>query len=138
MYLRIIIGGNRQLGNLFFTACILYAIPYFPNIRWNVINIDIPQFLLVLSVNQHNVLIITLIEAIRDYIPHTFVECSFMGGKISLTSILTPYAEMVFCKRMQKCVWWQATKIPPEISSNIYRVVSFKTYYVVDMNHHRC
>nr|KAJ0228516.1 hypothetical protein LSAT_V11C100012840 [Lactuca sativa] len=32
-----------------------------------------------------------------------------------LTNVHTPYARIVLHKRMQKCVRWQATKIPPEI-----------------------
>nr|KAJ0189129.1 hypothetical protein LSAT_V11C800396290 [Lactuca sativa] len=44
-----------------------WARVYFPNIRWNVVNIDVPHFF-VLWVNQCNVLIIMLTESIRDYI----------------------------------------------------------------------
>nr|KAJ0224355.1 hypothetical protein LSAT_V11C100030640 [Lactuca sativa] len=40
---------------------------YFPNIRWNVVNINVPDFF-VLSVNQRNVPIIMHTEAICDYI----------------------------------------------------------------------
>nr|KAJ0209739.1 hypothetical protein LSAT_V11C400168100 [Lactuca sativa] len=54
MYPRTIIGGNKQLEHFFFAACRSYTmcLPtsvmrkwarlYFYNIRWNVMNIDIP------------------------------------------------------------------------------------------------
>ena len=44
------------------------------------LNIDSPQFLLVLSVNHRNVLIILLTEVIRDYTQQTFDERGLMGG----------------------------------------------------------
>nr|KAJ0226987.1 hypothetical protein LSAT_V11C100000790 [Lactuca sativa] len=83
---------------------------------------------------------ITLTEAILDYIQRNFVERDLMASNISdpilsylitctrtlfdhiffsrrLTTALTSYIEMVLHKRMQKSVQWQATKIPPKISS---------------------
>nr|KAJ0189267.1 hypothetical protein LSAT_V11C800416650 [Lactuca sativa] len=91
-----------------------WARAYFPNI-----------------LNQHNVPIITLTEAIRDYIQWTFVERSLMTSKIPgailnhlitctrtlfdhiyfsgrLTTVLTSYVDVMLHKRMQKSVWWQA------------------------------
>nr|KAJ0207645.1 hypothetical protein LSAT_V11C500290530 [Lactuca sativa] len=56
-----------------------WARTYFPNICWNVLNINIPEFLLVLSVTQRNVPIITLIDVIVQYIQQTFVERCVMG-----------------------------------------------------------
>nr|KAJ0207799.1 hypothetical protein LSAT_V11C500271170 [Lactuca sativa] len=90
-----------------------WARAYFPNIRWNVVNIDVSHFF-VLSVNQRNVLIIMLTETIRGYIQRSFDECRLMADKIpaSLTTVLTSYAEVVLHKRMQKSVRWQATKTP--------------------------
>nr|KAJ0227881.1 hypothetical protein LSAT_V11C100025980 [Lactuca sativa] len=53
-----------------------------------------------------------------------------------LTNVLTPYTEIVFHKRMQKSIRWQATKILPEIPSplppNIYQVFDFKKTCVVN------
>nr|KAJ0221734.1 hypothetical protein LSAT_V11C200083050 [Lactuca sativa] len=72
-----------------------------------------PNVFLVLSVNQRNVPIITLTEAIRDYIQRNFVKRSLMAER--LINLLTLYAEIMLHKRMQKCIRWQTTKIPPEI-----------------------
>nr|KAJ0206182.1 hypothetical protein LSAT_V11C500265090 [Lactuca sativa] len=54
-----------------------------------------------------------LIEAICDYI--TLFDHIYFPA--NLTTVLTPYAEMVLHKRIQKSVRWQATKFPPEILS---------------------
>nr|KAJ0201838.1 hypothetical protein LSAT_V11C600312100 [Lactuca sativa] len=89
---------------------------YFPNIRWNVVNIDVLNFF-VLSVNQCNVPMIMLTEETRDYIQRTFDERRLMTA--SLTTVLTPYVKMMLHKRMQKFVRWQATKIPLEIPSSL-------------------
>nr|KAJ0195919.1 hypothetical protein LSAT_V11C700368440 [Lactuca sativa] len=106
-----------------------WARAYFPIIRWNVLDMEVPQFFSVLLLNPCNVPIITLIEGIREYMRHTFVERSLMSG--SLTTVLTPYVEMVLQRRMQKSFGWQATQIHQEISSPfptyIYLVSEFKT-----------
>nr|KAJ0216975.1 hypothetical protein LSAT_V11C300142480 [Lactuca sativa] len=98
---------------------------YFPIILWNVIDMEVPQYFSALSLNQLNVPIITLIEGIR-----------------SLTTVLTPYAQMVLQRWMQKSVGWQATHIPQQISSTlptyVYVVSDFKTTCVVDLNGHTC
>nr|KAJ0220370.1 hypothetical protein LSAT_V11C200061490 [Lactuca sativa] len=47
-----------------------WARAYFPIIRWNVLGMEVPQFFSVLSLNQRNVPIITLIEGI-DLNGHT-------------------------------------------------------------------
>nr|KAJ0223574.1 hypothetical protein LSAT_V11C200080150 [Lactuca sativa] len=94
---------------------------YFPNICWNIINIDIPQFLLGLLVNQLNVPIITVTEVICE-----------------LTTVHTLYAEIMLQRMMQKSAWWQATKIPPKISSNIYQVFDFEITCVLNLNRHTC
>nr|KAJ0190039.1 hypothetical protein LSAT_V11C800450960 [Lactuca sativa] len=73
------------------------------------LNINIPEFLLVLSVMQHNVPIISLIDTIVQYIQQTFAE------RRMLSTIFTPYVEMVLHRRMQKSLGWKATKISPEI-----------------------
>nr|KAJ0213775.1 hypothetical protein LSAT_V11C400168090 [Lactuca sativa] len=90
--------------------------------------------MLVLLVNQRNVPILMLIEAICDYIQRIFC--------LTLTSVLTPYVKIVLQKRMQKFVRWHVTKIPPEIlfslPSDIYRVFNFKTTCIVDLNYHTC
>nr|KAJ0209830.1 hypothetical protein LSAT_V11C400161980 [Lactuca sativa] len=116
-----------------------WARAYFPNIRWNVVNIDVPHFF-VLSVNQRNVLIIMLTEAIRDYIQRIIIMLT--EAIPSLTTVLTPYVEMMLHKRMQKSVQWKTTKVPPEITSlippDIYRVFDFKKTCVVDLNRHTC
>nr|KAJ0221401.1 hypothetical protein LSAT_V11C200064910 [Lactuca sativa] len=113
-----------------------WARAYFPIIRWNVLNMEIRQYFSVLSLNQCNVPIITLIEGIREYMQNTFVERSIMAG--SLTTVLTPYAQMVLQRRMQKFVGWQATQTPQQISSPlptyVYLVSDFKTTCVVDLN----
>nr|KAJ0222859.1 hypothetical protein LSAT_V11C200072770 [Lactuca sativa] len=64
-----------------------WATTYFPNIRWNEIKIHIPKFMLVLSINQCNVLIIMFTESIHDYIQRCFDERGLMGGR--LTSVLS-------------------------------------------------
>nr|KAJ0202187.1 hypothetical protein LSAT_V11C600317790 [Lactuca sativa] len=92
IYCRLRIGQSTNLEYLFFRACKAYTTQdveksfsklshvarevlakirktkwsraYFPNICWNVLNNNIPEFLLVLSVTQRNVPIITLIDAI--------------------------------------------------------------------------
>nr|KAJ0202244.1 hypothetical protein LSAT_V11C600312540 [Lactuca sativa] len=68
-----------------------------------------------------------LITCIRTLFDHIY----FLGR---LTIILTSYAEMF--------VRWQATMIPPEISSlfsyDIYRVFDFKRTCVVDLNRYTC
>ncbi|KAL7595891.1 hypothetical protein Lser_V15G30488 [Lactuca serriola] len=143
IYCRLRIGQSTNLDYLFFRVCKAYttqefqqsfsklshaarevlanigntkwAHAYFPNIRWNVLNINIPEFLLVLSVTQCNVSIITLIDVIVQYIHQTFAERSVMGGMLS--TVFTPYIEMVVHRRMQKSLRWKATKIPPEIPS---------------------
>nr|KAJ0198769.1 hypothetical protein LSAT_V11C600332460 [Lactuca sativa] len=143
IYFRLRIGQSTNLDYLFFRVCKAYttqefqqsfsklshaarevlanigntkwAHAYFPNIRWNVLNINIPEFLLVLSVTQCNVSIITLIDVIVQYIHQTFAERSVMGGMLS--TVFTPYIEMVVHRRMQKSLRWKATKIPPEIPS---------------------
>ncbi|XP_052622706.1 uncharacterized protein LOC128127994 [Lactuca sativa] len=60
----------------------------------------------------------------------------------SLTGVLTPYAQMVVFRRMQKSVRWQATQIPQQISSPVsayvYEVFDFKTTCVVDLNDRTC
>nr|KAJ0223080.1 hypothetical protein LSAT_V11C200064920 [Lactuca sativa] len=132
IYCRLRMGQSTNLDYLFFRACKAYttqdfqksffklshaarevlanigktkwARAYIPNIRWNVLNINIPEFLLVLSVTQCNVPIITLIDAIVQYIQRTFAERSVVG-------------ELVLHRRMQKSLRWKATKIPPEIPS---------------------
>nr|KAJ0184772.1 hypothetical protein LSAT_V11C900502560 [Lactuca sativa] len=73
---------------------------------------------------DNNVPIITLTKATCDYVQWTFVERSLVGGR--LTTVLTLYAEMLLHKRMQKSVWWQATKIPPPFPSDIDRVFDLK------------
>nr|KAJ0206838.1 hypothetical protein LSAT_V11C500234220 [Lactuca sativa] len=61
----------------------------------------------------------------------------YLSGR--LNSILTPFAQMMLQRRMQKCIRWQATKIPPEISSSfpsdIFCIFYFKRTCVVDLNH---
>nr|KAJ0210053.1 hypothetical protein LSAT_V11C400182870 [Lactuca sativa] len=153
IYCRLRIGQSTNLDYSFFRACKAYTTQdfeksfsklshvarevlanigktkwsraYFPNIRWNVLNINIPEFLLVLSVTQRNVPIITLIDAIVQYIQQMFAECSVVGGM--LNTVFTPYVEMVLHKRMQKSLRWKATKIPPEIPSpfpsNIFQIL---------------
>nr|KAJ0212222.1 hypothetical protein LSAT_V11C400181900 [Lactuca sativa] len=87
----------------------------------------------VLSINQCNVPILMIIEALRDYIQRSFDEPS-------LTIVATLYVEMVLHKSIQNYVRWQATKIPSEISSpllsNIYRAFHSKKSCVVDLNRH--
>nr|KAJ0186903.1 hypothetical protein LSAT_V11C900467500 [Lactuca sativa] len=46
----------------------------------------------------------------------------------SLTTVLTPYAEMVLHKMMKNYVWWQATKIPSLLPSAIYREMAQSGY----------
>nr|KAJ0221904.1 hypothetical protein LSAT_V11C200056370 [Lactuca sativa] len=110
-----------------------WARAYSPNIRWNVLNINILEFPLVLSVSQHNVPIILLIYKIVQYIQQTFAERSVIGGLLS--TVFTPYAEMVLHKNMQKSLGWKATKIPTEIPSpfpsNIFRVFLSKKNILV-------
>nr|KAJ0189065.1 hypothetical protein LSAT_V11C800395330 [Lactuca sativa] len=166
IYYRLRIGQSTNLDYLFFRACKAYttqdfeksfsklshaarevlsnigktkwAWNYFPNIRWNVLNINIPKFLMVLVVTQHNVPIITLFCAIVQYIQQTFAERSVMGGM--LNTVFTPYAEMVLHRRMQKCLRCKETKIPPEIPSpfpyDIFQVFDLKTRCIVDLNRH--
>ncbi|KAL7608125.1 hypothetical protein Lser_V15G12923 [Lactuca serriola] len=69
-------GAQEVLHNI---GHMKWARAYFPNIRWNVLNIKIPEFLMVLSVSQHNVLIITLIDVIVQHIQQTFAERCVMG-----------------------------------------------------------
>nr|KAJ0187278.1 hypothetical protein LSAT_V11C900492770 [Lactuca sativa] len=79
-------------------------------------------------------------EAILDYVQRTFNECRLMAT--SLTTLLTPYAEMLLHKWMQKSVRWKSTKILPAIlsplPSDIYRVFDFKKTCIVDLNCHTC
>ncbi|XP_023729840.1 uncharacterized protein LOC111877558 [Lactuca sativa] len=98
IYCRLTIGQRKNLDYLFFHACKVYttqdfeqsfsklshaarevhvnirnkkwAWDYFPNIRWNVLNINIPEFPLVLSVTQHNVPMITMIDTIVRDVEH--------------------------------------------------------------------
>nr|KAJ0191382.1 hypothetical protein LSAT_V11C800443000 [Lactuca sativa] len=60
----------------------------------------------------------------------------------SLTGVLTPYAQMMVQRRMQKSVCWQATQIPQQISSPmptyVYELFDFKTTCVVDLNGRTC
>nr|KAJ0216651.1 hypothetical protein LSAT_V11C300119800 [Lactuca sativa] len=56
-----------------------WARAYFLIIRWNVLHMEVPQYFSVLSLNQRNVPIITLIEGIREYMQNTFVERSIMA-----------------------------------------------------------
>nr|KAJ0198393.1 hypothetical protein LSAT_V11C700375830 [Lactuca sativa] len=94
---------------------------------------EFPQYFSIVSLNHRNVPIIPLIEGIREYMQNTFVERSIMAG--SLTSVLTPYAQMM-------SVRWQATQIPQQISSPmptyVYEVFDFKTTFVVDLNGRTC
>ncbi|XP_052623728.1 uncharacterized protein LOC128129072 [Lactuca sativa] len=168
IYCRLRIGHSKNLDYLFFRPCKAYttqdfqqsfsklsdaarevltnignkkwARAYFPNIRWNVLNINIPEFLSVLSVTQRNVPIISLIDTIVQYIQQTFAESSVIGGLLS--TVFTPYAEMVLHKRMQKSLGWKVAKIPPEFPSpfpsDIFRVFDLKRTCVVDLNRHTC
>nr|KAJ0192438.1 hypothetical protein LSAT_V11C800395340 [Lactuca sativa] len=117
-----------------------WARAYFPDIRSNVLNMEVPQYFLVVSLNHRNVPIIALIEGICGYMKNTFVEQSIMA--CSLTSVLTPYAQMVVFRRMQKSVRWQATQISQQISSPmptyVYEVIDFKTTCVVHLNGRTC
>ncbi|KAL7583366.1 uncharacterized protein LOC111895454 [Lactuca sativa] len=49
---------------------------------------------------------------------------------------------MVLHRRMQKCLRWKATKIPPEIPSpfpsDIFQVFDLKRRCVLDLNQHTC
>ncbi|XP_023729221.2 uncharacterized protein LOC111876892 [Lactuca sativa] len=160
IYFRLRVGQSTNLDYFFFCVCKAYttqyfqqsfsklsydahevlanignmkwAWAYFPNIRWNVLNINIPEFLLVLSVTQCNVPIVTLIDAIVQYIQQTWM----------LSTIFTSYTEMVLQRRMQKSLRWKATKIPPEIPSSlpsdIFQVFDLKRRCVVDLNRHTC
>nr|KAJ0201467.1 hypothetical protein LSAT_V11C600315120 [Lactuca sativa] len=104
IYCSLRIGQSTNLDYLFFRACKAYttqdfqkpfsklsydarevlanigktkwAQAYFPNIHWNVLNINIPEFLLVVSVTQRNVPIIMLIDAIvQDVEPRIHPLC---------------------------------------------------------------
>nr|KAJ0199560.1 hypothetical protein LSAT_V11C600307740 [Lactuca sativa] len=85
------------LANIDYTK---WARPYFPNIPWNVLNIDI-----------------------LDILHGIFVQHGLMKGM--LIGVLTPYVEMVLHMKMQKLVQWQATKIPSEIPTDIFQVFDF-------------
>nr|KAJ0212923.1 hypothetical protein LSAT_V11C400168840 [Lactuca sativa] len=61
---RLIPDACEVLANIGYAK---WARAYFPNIHWNVVNIDVRQNF-VFTVNQRNVLIIMLTEAIRDNI----------------------------------------------------------------------
>nr|KAJ0215304.1 hypothetical protein LSAT_V11C300102100 [Lactuca sativa] len=120
-----------------------WARSYFPNLHWNVVNIDVPHFFWCYR----------LTEATRYNIQQTFIERSLMANKKPgailnylvtctrtlfdhiyfserLTNKSTPYVEMVLHKRIQKYDWWQETKIPLEIPSplpsEIYQAFDFK------------
>nr|KAJ0190593.1 hypothetical protein LSAT_V11C800408770 [Lactuca sativa] len=49
-----------------------WARAYFPIIRWNVLDMEVPQYFSELSLNQRNVPIITLIEGIRENMQNIF------------------------------------------------------------------
>nr|KAJ0191657.1 hypothetical protein LSAT_V11C800435790 [Lactuca sativa] len=68
---------------------------YFPNICWNVVNIDVTNFFLC-------------------YRKRTLVDHIYYST--SLTTVLNLYAEMVLHKRLQKSIRRQTTKIPPKIT----------------------
>nr|KAJ0201790.1 hypothetical protein LSAT_V11C600332470 [Lactuca sativa] len=136
----LIIGTLVRVSTNIYARDIHYV--YFRKKKFARLSHDAREVLMniVLSLNQHNVSIITLIEGIREYMQQTFVERSLMAG--SLNTVLTPYAEMVLHKRMQKSIGWKATQIPQHISSPfpqyIYLVFNFKTTCIVDLNGHTC
>nr|KAJ0212858.1 hypothetical protein LSAT_V11C400192710 [Lactuca sativa] len=80
-------------------------------------------------------------DVISSCVDNVFTN-SYHGYTWSLTIVLTPYAQMVLQRRMQKSIGWQATQIPQQISSplptNVYPVSDFKTTFVVDLNGHTC
>nr|KAJ0222710.1 hypothetical protein LSAT_V11C200056380 [Lactuca sativa] len=56
-----------------------WARSYFLIIRWNVLDMEVPQYFSELSLNQRNVPIITLIEGICAYMQNTFFERSILA-----------------------------------------------------------
>nr|KAJ0189984.1 hypothetical protein LSAT_V11C800391450 [Lactuca sativa] len=95
-YLRTRVGSGRSLETLLWITLKAYTIrdarevltnighpkwarAYVPIIHWNVLDMEVPQFFLVLSLNQCNVPVITLIKGIREYMQHTFVEQSLIA-----------------------------------------------------------
>nr|KAJ0221793.1 hypothetical protein LSAT_V11C200054970 [Lactuca sativa] len=115
-YIRTRVSYGRSLDPLFWMTLKAYTMSIFEQnfarlscdaheLLANISNLKwardyVPNILL--SLNQHNVSIITLIEEIREYMQRTFVERSLTAG--SLTTVLTPHAEMVLHKRIQKSV----------------------------------
>nr|KAJ0212118.1 hypothetical protein LSAT_V11C400160800 [Lactuca sativa] len=122
IYCRLRIGQSTNLDYLFFHACKEYTTQDFEKSFSKLSHAT-------REVTQRNVPMITLIDAIVQYIQQTFAERSVVG-------------EMVLHRRMQKSLRWKATKIPPEIvsplPSDIFQVFDLKRRCVVDLNRHTC
>nr|KAJ0199358.1 hypothetical protein LSAT_V11C600317800 [Lactuca sativa] len=111
--------GNFVLDNI---KILHYATAYFPIIRWNVLNMEVPQYFSVLSLNQCNIPIITLIEGIRENMQNTFVERKW--------------------QKDAKVCWLASNTDPPtnlvSLPTYVYLVSDFKTTCVIDLNGHTC
>nr|KAJ0185660.1 hypothetical protein LSAT_V11C900485860 [Lactuca sativa] len=73
---RLIRDAREVLTNI---GHLKWARAYLSIICWNVLDMEVPQYFSVLSLNQRNVPIITLIEGIIEYMQNTFVERSIMA-----------------------------------------------------------
>lgn len=54
---------------------------YFPNIRWNLLNMDMLVAIQMLLVHECNLPIKTIIEVVYEYTQHIFLRHSNLGGK---------------------------------------------------------
>nr|KAJ0212805.1 hypothetical protein LSAT_V11C400182880 [Lactuca sativa] len=135
-YLHTRVGSEKSMETLFWITLKSYTMSNFEQ-KFSRLRIDAREVLTnIVPLNHRNVPIIALIEGIREYMQNTFVERSIMAR--SLSGVLTPYAQMMVFRRMQKFVRLQATQIPQQISSPmptyVYEVFDFKTTCVVDLN----